>query len=162
MKRESIYVNSNVKLPVCAPQSQYLTFKAKNLYFGILMTEIVQIVGIEEITPVPEFPKYAKGVILFQEEIVPIIDIRIRINETETKQSKRSCIIIVRIEEINVGIIADSVEWLGTLEEPIDSQESIDGKEPIGAITHSCVTGKAVHSGKEVILIDLDRVLSLE
>jgi len=44
-------------------KNKFLTFFIENQLFGISISDVVQIVGIQEITEVPEFPEYAKGVI---------------------------------------------------------------------------------------------------
>ena len=64
-------------------KGKYLTFYTDNQLFGISIADVVQIVGMQDITAVPEFPSYAKGIINLRGIIIPIIDVRLRLRKEE-------------------------------------------------------------------------------
>ncbi|MEG2404007.1 MAG: chemotaxis protein CheW, partial [Oscillospiraceae bacterium] len=52
---------------------KYLTFWTDKQLFGVPIAHVVQIVGMQNITEVPEFPYYAKGIINLRGSIIPLI-----------------------------------------------------------------------------------------
>jgi len=64
-----------------AEEAKYLTFWTDGELFGIPICDVVQIVGMQEITPLPDFPDYARGVINLRGSIIPVIDMRIRLKQ---------------------------------------------------------------------------------
>jgi len=59
-------------------EGQYLTFWIDSQLFGVNIADVVQIIGIQNITPIPDAPAYAKGVIDLRGSIIPVIDVRMR------------------------------------------------------------------------------------
>lgn len=57
---------------------KYLTFYTDHQLFGIPITDVIQIVGMQTITEIPEFPGYAKGIMNLRGSIIPLIDVRLR------------------------------------------------------------------------------------
>ena len=53
---------------------------------------------------------YIRGVIDLRGEVVPLIDIRLRLGKAETEYTERACVIVVRIEDKAVGFIVDGVD----------------------------------------------------
>lgn len=88
---------------------KYLTFFTGTQLFGIPIADVVQIIKIQEITPIPEFPYYAKGIINLRGEIIPVIDVRLRFHKQEIPYSERTCIIVTNIVKEGIGFIVDSV-----------------------------------------------------
>lgn len=66
-------------------KKRYLTFWIEHQLFGMPIAQVVQIVGIQEITELPDQPDYAKGVISLRGQIIPVIDVRIRFGKKEAE-----------------------------------------------------------------------------
>ncbi|WRS27982.1 chemotaxis protein CheW [Oscillospiraceae bacterium MB08-C2-2] len=90
--------------------NRYLTFRADNQLFGISIREVVQIVGMQEITQLPDHPSYIKGVISLREDIIPVIDVRVRFGRPQGAYDDRTCIIITKLPEGSYGFIVDEVD----------------------------------------------------
>ncbi|MCX7615117.1 MAG: chemotaxis protein CheW, partial [Clostridiales bacterium] len=90
-------------------KDKYLTFLVGTEYFGIEISQVEEIIGIQDITHIPELPGYIKGVINLRGKIVPVMDVRIRFKKEPLKYNDRTCIIIVDIRGIEIGLIVDSV-----------------------------------------------------
>ena len=69
-------------------KDRFLTFKVKNEDYGIEIVKVKEIVGIQDITPVPEMPKYIKGVIN-----LPVQVLEARINELDEYKDKNIAVI---------------------------------------------------------------------
>ena len=102
-------MQENTKKSVKETDGKYLTFWTEEQLFGVSIVDVVQIIGIQTIIPVPEFPSYVKGIINLRGSIIPVIDIRARFFKPEKDYDERTCIIITNINNILTGVIVDSV-----------------------------------------------------
>lgn len=91
-------------------EGKHLTFLTDGQKFAIPVGDVVGIEGLKEITKIPEFPDYAKGVINSRGVITPVIDMRTRLQKPEVPYTERTCIIITIVESTNIGFLVDSVE----------------------------------------------------
>lgn len=136
-------------------KGKYLTFYTDNQLFGISIADVVQIVGMQEITAVPEFPSYAKGVINLRGIIIPIIDVRLRLKKEEIGYNERTCIIVTNINGSYIGFIVDEVNEVTN----IDNENISDPPKMGSDYTNTFITGIAKLNNSIVLLIDLKKVL---
>ena len=85
--------------------------------YGIDIKYVIEIIGVEPITEVPELPKYIKGVINLRGKIIPVMDVRIKLKKEEKEYDDRTCIIVVEIENIDIGLIIDKVIEVANIDE---------------------------------------------
>lgn len=90
-------------------KGKYLIFSIDKEEYGIEIKYVTEIVGIQPITVVPELEEYIKGVINLRGKIIPVMDVRIRFRKGERLYDDRTCIVVVEIGEISVGLIVDRV-----------------------------------------------------
>lgn len=90
-------------------ENKYLTFKIADEVYGIIISNITEIIELQKITEVPDMPKYVKGVINLRGKVIPIMDLRIRFKMEKREYDDRTCIVIVNINEKPVGFIVDTV-----------------------------------------------------
>lgn len=105
--------NVNQSIDTTSPEdtdNKFLTFFCDNQIFGIPIVHVVQIVGMQKITSIPESPDYAKGMINLRGSIIPVIDTRLRLKKPEIQYDERTCIIISNIGELTTGFIVDGVD----------------------------------------------------
>lgn len=137
-------------------KNKYLTFYTDKQLFGILISEVVQIVGMQEITAVPEFPSYAKGVINLRGTIIPIIDVRLRLKKEEIEYNERTCIIVTNINGAYIGFIVDSVNEVTNINNGDISNPPQMGSDYVNTF----ITGIAKLNSNIVLLIDLKKILN--
>ncbi len=104
---------------------QLVVFKLGDKEYG---TDTLNVKYIEEVLPitrVPRTPSFIKGVINLRGEIVPVMDLRNRFNMPAADVTEETRIIILNVEDIQMGIMVDSV--LETLEIPEESVENTAG-----------------------------------
>ncbi|MEG2699580.1 MAG: chemotaxis protein CheW [Hungatella sp.] len=87
----------------------YLTFLSDGLTYAIDTSYVTEIITNHTITVLPMVPHYITGIINLRGAIVPILDIRARMNKAPTDISNGSCVIVLSIETVNLGIIIDEV-----------------------------------------------------
>lgn len=90
-------------------KGKFLTFTLGNEAYGIEIQFVTEIIGIQSITEVPELPQYIKGIINLRGKIIPVMDVRLRFGKAPKDYNDRTCIIVVDIMEMSIGLIVDSV-----------------------------------------------------
>ena len=90
-------------------KGKFLTFSLGAEYYGIDIMYVTEIVGIQPITEVPELPKFIKGIINLRGKIIPVMDARLKFNKEAKAYNDRTCIIVIDVLELSIGIIVDAV-----------------------------------------------------
>lgn len=136
-------------------QTKFLTFSVASQSFAIEVNNVIEIVGIQEITPVPQFPDYARGIINLRGQIIPVIDARLRFKKDSQAYNERTCIIIVEVKKTLTGFIVDEVE------EVVDIDNSQITKAPSVANDEEgrYICAVAKRAGKVVLVVDFEKVL---
>src|SRR5579872_6341930 len=98
----------------CDPRAgKYLTFQLGQEEFGIRVLKVREIMGIQEITAVPQTPAHVKGVINLRGKVVPVVDLRLKFGLAAAEYSQRTCIIVTQVQgesrPVLMGIIVDGV-----------------------------------------------------
>lgn len=136
-------------------KDKYLTFRVDNELYGIDIGMVIEIIGIQPITQVPELPDYIRGIVNLRGKIIPVIDVRMRFRKDFKDYTDRTCVIVIEIKNMSVGLIVDSVSDVLNIPEeeivhPPDLQK--DNNRYIKSI------GK---SNKDIILLlECDRLLN--
>jgi purine-binding chemotaxis protein CheW len=98
-------------------KGRFLTFKLGEEVFGLEIKYVTEIVGIQPITKIPEVPDYVKGIINLRGKIIPVIDVRIKFKKEPIEYDERTCIIVIDIDDMSVGLIVDNVSEVVTIKE---------------------------------------------
>ena len=98
-------------------KNKFLTFLLGKESYGIEIKYVSEIIGMQEITHVPQLPDYVKGIINLRGKIIPVMDVRLRFKLKAKEYSDRTCIIIIEISDILIGLIVDSVSEVITIPE---------------------------------------------
>lgn len=135
---------------------KYLTFWTDEQLFGVPIADVVQIVGIQNITEIPEFPNYAKGIINLRGNIIPVIDVRLRFHKEEAAYNERTCIIVTNINDRNIGFIVDAVDAVTNIADDNISQPPMLSADTV----NTYLTGVARMESGVVLLLDTGKILS--
>jgi purine-binding chemotaxis protein CheW len=139
---------------------KYLTFLLDREEFGIQVLKVREIMGIQEITAVPQTPDCVKGVINLRGKVIPVVDLRLKFGIPEAEHTQRTCIIVVEVQSegasILMGIVVDEVSEVLNLASS-DIEDTPDFGQ--GVVT-PYLLGMAKVKGKVKILLDIDHVLS--
>jgi purine-binding chemotaxis protein CheW len=134
---------------------RYLTFSLGENVFGVAIRFVKEIIGVQNITRVPETPDFIKGIINLRGKIIPIIDVRLKFGKEEISYTERTCIIVVEMNEMVVGLVVDVVDDVLTLpdEEVAPPPDGRLGFETV------YIQGIGNVDGQVLLLLDLDRFL---
>ena len=85
---------------------KYLTFLIGKEEFGVGVLKVREIMGIQDITAMPQTPPYMKGVINLRGKVIPVIDLRLKFGLPSIDYTERTCIIVVQVRG-GTGVSAD-------------------------------------------------------
>jgi purine-binding chemotaxis protein CheW len=136
-------------------KGRYLTFLVDKQTFGVPITDVVQIVGVHEITKVPEFPEFAKGIINLRGNIIPLIDVRLRFHKEEIPYNERTCVIVTSIADRYIGLVVDSVDEVST----IGDEEISPPPRFSSDYTNNFITGVGLQNNEIILLLDTQKIL---
>ena len=102
--------DENMELQEDTQYGKYLTFALGEEVFGIEICYVTEIIGIQAITKVPEVPAYVKGIINLRGKIIPVIDMRLKFGKEAIPYDDRTCIVVIEIKQVPVGLIVDNVD----------------------------------------------------
>ena len=109
-------------------KDQYLIFSVEDEFYGIEIKFVTEIIGIQNITHVPELPEYVKGIINLRGRIIPVMDVRLRFSKQPLAYNDRTCVIVVDFQSASIGLIVDSVsEVLSIGEQDIVPPAQVNG-----------------------------------
>jgi purine-binding chemotaxis protein CheW len=90
-------------------KDKYLTFSLGAEVYGIEIRYVTEIIGMQIITEVPDLPEYVRGIINLRGKIIPVIDVRMRFKKPVKEYNDRTCVIVVDMKGISVGLVVDTV-----------------------------------------------------
>jgi purine-binding chemotaxis protein CheW len=139
---------------------KYLTFHLINEEYGVRVLKVREIMGVQEITAVPQTPSHVKGVINLRGKVIPVVDLRLKFGLPAAEYNQRTCIIVVQVQgdsgPILMGVVVDGVsEVLNLTAAEIEDTPDF-GQDMAGHY----LLGMAKVKDKVKILLDIDRVLS--
>lgn len=144
-------------------QGKYLVFLLGREEFGVQVMKVREIMGLQEITAVPQTPPFVKGVINLRGKVIPVVDLRRKFGLPETEYTARTCIIVLQVlqsraaaSSIQMGAIVDGVSEVLTIQEAEIEDTPAFGDD----VRIPYILGMAKVKGRVKILLDIDHVLS--
>jgi len=137
---------------------QLVVFQLGSEEFGAAIGQVQEIVNLGKVTRMPKAPAFVEGIINLRGRVIPVIDIRKRFDLAQKEHGENARIMVVALEGQAIGMIVDSISEV--LRVP---KEAIEPPPPIiGDISAAYLKGVAKLGDRLVILLDLDKVLTIE
>ena len=141
---------------------KYLVFQLGREEFGIRVPKVREIMGVQDITAVPQQPAHVKGVINLRGKVIPVVDLRLKFGLPPAPYTQRTCIIVVQLRgganSVLTGIVVDGVAEVLNLA-AADIEDTPDFGH--GAAT-PYLLGMAKVKSKVKILLDIDEVMNTQ
>jgi purine-binding chemotaxis protein CheW len=139
---------------------KYLVFHLGREEFGIRVLKVREIMGVQDITAVPQTPPHVRGVINLRGKVIPVVDLRLKFGLPEVEYTQRTCIIVVQVQadtsSMLLGIVVDGVaEVLNVAAAEIEDTPDFGH----GVVT-TYLLGMAKIKDKVKILLDIDQVVA--
>jgi len=134
---------------------KFLTFRVADGEYGIAIAYVTDIIKLQDTTPVPHVPNYIKGITNLRGTIAPIIDMRLRFGCVEGNYDERTCIIVLSLEDMSIGIIVDEVREVAEI-----GEDSIQpSPKSIGNTTKNYfISAIGTFEGQIKQLLDIEKV----
>ena len=137
---------------------EVLTFMLGKEEYGIDILKVQEIRGYDAVTHIANAPEFIKGVINLRGNIVPIVDLRVRLKLGNIRYDEFTVVIILMLEQRLVGIVVDSVSDVLQL-----NKDQIKPPPEFGkGIDTRYLTGLGVNAERLTILVDIEGLLSSE
>ena len=143
-----------------AVPTQYLTFTLGGETFAIAILGVKEIIEYTALTDVPMMSDCIRGVINLRGSVVTVMDLSVRFNRPSTPVTKRTCIVIVEIEDEGerqvIGVVVDAVNAVLEI-----ADSDIEPPPAFGAhIRNDFIAGMGKINGRFVILLAIGQVFS--
>jgi purine-binding chemotaxis protein CheW len=142
--------------------SQYLTFKLDQELFAVDIAKVREVLEFTTMTKVPRTPDFMRGVINLRGNVVPVVDMRLKLGLSMTEKTVDTCVVISEVavdgERTVLGALVDSVQ------EVIDLDASNVSPPPhMGSrIDASVIRGMGKREDQFIMILDLDRVFTAD
>jgi purine-binding chemotaxis protein CheW len=141
---------------------QFLTFLLGGEPFAISILVVKEIIEYGHLTAVPMMPDFIRGVLNLRGQVLPVIDLSARFGRAQSEVARRTCVIIIEMdndgEKQDVGVVVDSVSEVADI-----PASAIQPAPAFGAkIRADFISGMVELDGRFVIILNVDRVLSIE
>jgi len=135
---------------------KYLTFTLGSEAYGLDIKYVTEIIGVQEITEVPQLPEYIKGIINLRGKIIPVMDVRLRFRKPFREYNDRTCIVVVETKDISVGLIVDAVSEVISIQD----QDIVPPPNLNKELGNKYIKGIGKVKNEVKLLLDCDKLLS--
>lgn len=139
---------------------QYVTFSLGDELFGAEVTRTREILSLTPITKVPQTPEYLLGVINLRGQVVPVVDMRLKLGLPAGEETEDTCIIVVDVqvdgEVITVGALADAVREVMDIR-----SDQIEPPPRLGTrLNTEFINGMGKVDEQFMILLNIDKIFN--
>src|SRR6056297_4179312 len=138
-------------------EGMYLTFDLASEGYGLEIRHVIEIIGIQSITAVPDLPDHVIGVLNLRGKVIPIIDVRRRFGLPHREYDERTCIIVVNVNDNSVGLVVDKVSEVITI-----PANEIEPPPATGRSRRQYIAGMGKIGQQVKILLDIEALLEDE
>lgn len=135
---------------------KYMVFSLGHKRYAVLLSQVKEVIGIPDITPIPNVPAYYVGMFNLRGQIISAVDLREKLHaQTAGNRTRETCVVIFLLGEINVGAIVDEVVEVVTynsdqIEENSDGDQRASSSDGIYAVAKEA-------NGDLTLLIELEK-----
>lgn len=109
-------------------EGKYLTFVLDEETYALEICYVTEIIGVQDITPIPDMPAYVQGVINLRGKVLPVMDARERFKMPQRGYDARTCIVVIQARDTTIGLVVDTVsEVLEIPAEKVDDARQFNG-----------------------------------
>lgn len=147
--------NKAIELEEDTQKEKFLTFYLDKEVYGLEISLVIEIIGIQPITQVPEMPEYVRGIINLRGKIIPVMDMRLRFKKEFKEYTDRTCVIVVEAKDILLGLIVDGVAEVLTI-----IADNIVSPPEIKAAQNKYIKGIGKIGEEVKLLLDCDKIFN--
>ncbi len=136
---------------------QYLAFHLGDEEYALDIRRISEIIKVREFTDIPRAPGFILGIISLRGVVVPVFDLRCRLNLGVSELLPTTRIVVCQHEDVSVGLLVDSINQVFNLID--DEVEPPPGV--LSGLDREMVSGLGRYQGRMIILLNIESVLNV-
>jgi len=141
---------------------KYLTFLLPGKVYAVSIMKVKEIIEYGKVIDVPMMPNFINGAINLRGQVIPVIDLNVRLGSETTDVTRRSCIVVVDLllggKNMKVGLLVDAVSKVVDFQKTqIDEAPSFNGN-----INTDYIEGMGKTDDGFIILLNIDNLLSMD
>lgn len=137
---------------------QLVIFQLGREEFAVEVTQVREIIRMQDITRMPKAPSFVEGIINLRGQIIAVLDLAQRLNLEAADRGSETRIIVVEAGDVKVGMIVDSVSEVMRI-----SEEEVEPSPALAADVEAVyLKGVVKQENRLIILLDLTRILATE
>jgi purine-binding chemotaxis protein CheW len=137
---------------------QLISFTIGTEEYGLDLLRVKEVIRVRQITWLPRAPHCVKGIINLRGDVIPLVDLRDRFGLPPIQETAMTRVIVVEVAGRSVGVVVDSASQVVRV-----PAGQFDPAPPVmGTATGEFITGVGKIGEKLIILIDVDKVFSVE
>ncbi len=129
---------------------QLVSFLLGNEEFALEIENVREIIRYPEVVKVPNMPHYVKGVISLRDNLMPIIDMRLKLNTGSDEITDSTRVIVIDVDNTRIGLVVDRVYEVARIPKdtifPPPQALNVDTSERLQGIAR-------VDGGKRIIML---------
>lgn len=140
--------------------NQYVTFKIGEEIFALDVAQVREILDFTIITKVPRSPAFMRGVINVRGTVVPVVDLRLKLDMMPVERTVDTRIVVVEVvnrnEAMVIGVLADSVHNVIDI-----ASDQIEATPRVGTqFDTDFIKGIGKQQDDFIIMLDINRIFS--
>jgi len=139
-------------------KKQYVIFYLADKRFGVDINQTKEILSNTNLTFVPDSPDFISGIINLRGSVVPVVDLKLRLNINGEKKEKEEKIIIIELNDLTAGMLVDEVKEI----EPLTKENIVELPDLAKKVNSDYIegVGRAGDDDQLLLLLDLKNILS--
>lgn len=137
---------------------QLVSFHLEHEEYGVEISNVQEIILLDDITRLPQTSPYIKGLINLRSTVIPIVDLRIRFGFDEQPPTDQTRIVVVNIHNKIIGVVVDAVNEVLRI-----SRDEIRAAPPTTATAgQDYIVGLVHHNERMLIVLDIEKLIGDE
>lgn len=137
-----------------------LTFALDQVWYGINVHEVHEVVPLPELTPLADAPPFVSGIFNLRGHIVTAVDLRQRMGLKRRPWDVKNAVLVIRFQERLYGLIVDEALSLITLPAQ-DMEPSPDLSSFMGSLQSKFVLGVGKLEKRLIPILSLSRIFTV-
>ncbi|MCA1320671.1 chemotaxis protein CheW [Bacillus tianshenii] len=85
-------------------------FQANLEEYGVSVEYVVSIEKLDKVTPIPDMPRYMKGLMKVRDELIPVLDTRQILFHDQTELTDKSRVIVVQTTDLSAALLVEDAK----------------------------------------------------
>lgn len=139
--------------------ARYLCFDLGNREFAIPLLSAKEVIGVPEVTAVPQSPAHFLGIMNLRGNVISVMDLRVKLGvKPNATGANENTVIILDLGDYNLGVVVDRVNSVQTVD-----KEQVSDPPVVETTTKSeYITGVFRKEEKLILMLDISKALSVE